>query len=75
MRTQSPRQRAVAKLLLKGYAQQEIAKELGIALRTVKDHLRRLYMIYHVTDRYVKRVRLVYLLSQEQGERDGHFTA
>lgn len=62
-----PRTRQVAHHLLAGMNNQEIATQMGLALRTVKAHMHRLFLLYGINSRYIKRVRLVYLLSKEIG--------
>jgi DNA-binding NarL/FixJ family response regulator len=57
MRKVSERQRQVGNLLLLGYHNQEIAKELKISPRTVKAHMRRLFEFYGVRDG-IKRIKL-----------------
>lgn len=39
----TPRQREVARLVLLGWTDRQIAQELGIAVNTVRDHLRKLF--------------------------------
>lgn len=53
-----PREGQVAALLATGATNQEIAHELGIAVRTVKAHCNRLYLRYGVKGNAHKRVRL-----------------
>lgn len=52
----------VAGYLLEGMSNKEIAEKLGMAVRTVKAHLNRMYVLFDISSRYIKRVRLAYLL-------------
>ena len=52
-------------LLLECRTNREIARELGIAPRTVKAHLNRMFAKYGITDG-VKRVKLAVVLYREQ---------
>lgn len=56
-----PREQQIAELLLQGCDNAEIAKELGMARRTVKAHFNRLFMRFQITDG-IKRVKLATLL-------------
>lgn len=47
----SPREHQILSLLSRGYRYKEIAEQLGIALDTVRSHIRRLYEKLHVTSR------------------------
>lgn len=47
----TPRERAIVKLILKGYKDAAIASELGVSKNTVATHLRRLYSKWHVHTR------------------------
>jgi ATP/maltotriose-dependent transcriptional regulator MalT len=58
------RERQVADLVLAGASNAEVAQELGMALRTVKAHLNKLYMRYGITTGS-KRVQFVEILHQE----------
>jgi DNA-binding NarL/FixJ family response regulator len=58
----TPRVRQIVSLLLEGCSNQEIASDLGITSRTVKGHLRTLYVRAGITDGR-KRVRLLELLA------------
>jgi len=50
-------------LLCAGERIDDIATQLGMARRTVKMHLHRAFMRAHITNRWIKCVRLVYLVS------------
>lgn len=47
----SPREQQILTLLARGYRYKEIAEQLGIALDTVRSHIRRLYEKLQVTSR------------------------
>jgi DNA-binding NarL/FixJ family response regulator len=47
----SPRQSQVVALLIGGMSDQEIAKSLGMAVRTVREHLTRAFRLLDVRDR------------------------
>ena len=47
----TPREREVAKLLVRGAANDEIARALWISRHTVKDHVKAVYAKLHVTSR------------------------
>lgn len=47
----SPREEEVLRLLARGFRYKEIADSLGIAVETVRTHLRRIYEKLHVTSR------------------------
>ena len=61
----NPREEKIADLLLNACSNAEIARELGIAVRTVKAHFNRMFLIYGVTDG-IKRVKLAVLLYRER---------
>lgn len=63
-----PRTRQVLDCLMQGMDISETAKVMGIARRSVKAHLHSLYTRYRISRRYVKRVRLVYLVLREKRE-------
>lgn len=65
MKELSPKETQIIDLLLKGYKNAEIAKELNMAMRTVKAHFNRLYMRFGITDG-IKRVKLVVLMYRER---------
>ena len=60
----SPREQQVIHLLLEGRTNPEIAKELGMAVRTVKSHMNRLFLKYQITEGN-KRVKLAALLTPQ----------
>ena len=60
-----PRQRQIVALLLQGCDNPEIARQLNMAQRTVKEHLKRLFLGFGITDG-VKRVKLATLLYRRQ---------
>ena len=47
----SPRQTDIAKLVLQGKSDKQIASELGITLSTVRTHMCRLFQKYDLDDR------------------------
>ena len=59
----------VSKLLIEGCSDQEIAGELGISARTVKQHLRTLYAQAEIRDGR-KRVRLIQVLTASTDKFD-----
>jgi DNA-binding NarL/FixJ family response regulator len=61
----SPRERQIVGLLLEGCDNNEIAKELNMAKRTVKAHFNRLFLRFGITDG-IKRVKLAILLYRRQ---------
>jgi DNA-binding NarL/FixJ family response regulator len=56
-----PREEQVVELLLRGYANADIALELKMARRTVKAHLSKLYLRFKITGG-VRRVKLAIIL-------------
>jgi DNA-binding NarL/FixJ family response regulator len=60
-----PRQRQIVELLMQGCDNAEIARQLNIALRTVKAHLNRLFLQFGITGG-IKRVKLATLLYRRQ---------
>jgi DNA-binding NarL/FixJ family response regulator len=58
----TPRDREILDLLVQGCSNEDIAKELGIAARTVKSHLRTLYMRFGIEGEG-QRVRLALAVS------------
>jgi DNA-binding NarL/FixJ family response regulator len=63
----SSREHEVAKLLLQGCDQAEIAKELKISRRTVKAYFNRMFMRAGLSDfNGIKRVQLAVMLYREQ---------
>jgi len=61
----SAREQQIVALLLDACDNDEIAKELGMARRTVKAHFNRLYLRYGINDG-IKRVRLAVLMYRRQ---------
>ena len=61
MRDLTEREKQIAALLLQGYSNAEIAKELKMPERTVKNHFNRMFLKYGINDGY-KRVKLAVLL-------------
>ena len=59
------RDQQVGELLLQGCNNVEIAKQLNIALRTVKAHVTRLFILFGVTTG-IKRVKLAVILYRRQ---------
>ena len=51
-------------MVMEAMPTEEIATEMHIKPRTVKAYLKKLYDKFGITDRYVKRVRLVHLVSR-----------
>jgi DNA-binding NarL/FixJ family response regulator len=60
----SPREHAIVSLLLDGYQNEDIAKELHIARRTVKAHFNRLFLRFHIQEG-IKRVKLAVMFYRE----------
>jgi Bacterial regulatory proteins, luxR family len=60
-----PREQQIVDLLLKGYENEDIAKELNIAIRTVKAHFNRLFIRFGIRSG-IKRVKLATLLYRRQ---------
>jgi DNA-binding NarL/FixJ family response regulator len=58
-------------LLLTGAEDKDLANELGIAYRTVKANLNRVYMKYGITDG-VKRVKLAVMTYRGSESSGGH---
>lgn len=58
------REREIADLLVRGFENAEIARELHIAVRTVKVHMSRIFLRYGITTG-VKRVKLARILYEE----------
>ena len=59
----------VATLLLKAYTDREMADELGIALRTVKAHMNRMFRRHGIRDG-IKRIKLAVILYQNRSATD-----
>jgi|SRR5215467_3154337 len=66
----NPREQEVVELLLQGCENDEIAKQLNIAPRTVKAHLNRMFQRFGITSG-VKRVKLATLLYKRQLSSEG----
>jgi DNA-binding NarL/FixJ family response regulator len=64
-----PRQRQIVELLMQGCDNAEIARQLNIALRTVKAHLNRLFLRFGITGG-IKRVKLATLLYRRQAYQE-----
>lgn len=62
IRNMGPREREIVALFLQGYENREIARKLGLAMRTVKAHFNRLFLRFNIGDGGIKRVRLATLL-------------
>jgi hypothetical protein len=60
-----PREQQIAELLLQGCDNDEIAKQLNMARRTVKAHFNRLFLRFGITGG-IKRVKLATLLYRRQ---------
>jgi hypothetical protein len=60
-----PREQQIVDLLLKGYENEDIAKELNIAIRTVKAHFNRLFVRFGIRSG-IKRVKLATFLYRRQ---------
>jgi ATP/maltotriose-dependent transcriptional regulator MalT len=60
-----PRERQVAELLLQACSNREIAQALGMAERTVKAHLHKMFLKFGIRGG-IKRVRLAVLLYRIQ---------
>lgn len=63
--TLTPREGQVVELLLQGWDNPAIAKELHIAERTVKANLNRLFLRFRIRDG-IKRVKLATLFYRDQ---------
>ncbi len=62
-----PRQEQVIELLLQGCSNKEIGNRLGMAERTVKAHMNRLFLKYQINDpNKIKRVELAVKIYQEK---------
>ena len=61
----TPRERQIVDLLLQGCDNNEIAKELSMAKRTVKAHFNRLFLRFGITGG-IKRVKLAILVYRRQ---------
>jgi FixJ family two-component response regulator len=61
----SPREQQIVDLLLTGADNAVIAKELDMAVRTVKSHFNRMYMRFGIHDG-VKRVKLATMIYRKQ---------
>ena len=68
-REMGAREQQLCSLLLECRSNREIAAELGIAPRTVKAHLNRMFHRYGITDG-VKRVKLAVMLYRKQNLSD-----
>jgi DNA-binding NarL/FixJ family response regulator len=68
-RQMATREQQLCSLLLECRSNREIATELGIAPRTVKAHLNRMFAKYGITDG-VKRVKLAVMLYRKQNLTD-----
>lgn len=67
----SPREEELLSLLLEGCDNAEIAKRMGIKVRTVKSNFHRLFIKHGIEDdRYIKRVVLAVKIYQERRNRD-----
>lgn len=64
------REAEVTQLLLQGYNNKSIAKEMGIKIRTVKAYMNRLFLKHSIGKGGVKRVRLVVKLFREQCQKE-----
>jgi DNA-binding NarL/FixJ family response regulator len=60
-----PREQQIVELLLQGCDNDEIARQLNIARRTVKAHFHRLFLRFGITSG-IKRVKLATLLYRGQ---------
>ena len=69
-----PRHRQIVELLMQGCGNQEIARHLNIALRTVKAHLNRLFLQFGITGG-IKRVKLAPFLYRRQACKEVNFMA
>jgi DNA-binding NarL/FixJ family response regulator len=66
------REMRVCQLLLEACSIEMIAKEMGVAKRTVKSYFRSLFLKFGISDRYCKAVRLVWLLHHPEQIRREH---
>lgn len=67
MKPMPKRQKQVLMDVAEALSNKEIASHLGIAMRTVKLHLRGLFSRFRITGRYYKRVRLLYRTRRLRG--------
>lgn len=65
-----PRQREVIEHLFRGHSDKQIADHLGVALPTVRSHLRRIYTRFDVQDRteLVLKIFHVYMRSNQHAQ-------
>jgi len=70
----TPKERQIVDLLLAGAENKDIAKELGIAYRTVKSHFNRMYLKHGITSG-AKRVKLAVMAYRESASSGGHSLA
>ena len=68
-----PREQQIVELLLQGCDNNEIAKELNMARRTVKAHFNRLFLRFGIADG-IKRVKLAILLYRRQACQNSNLT-
>lgn len=64
------RDREIIGLLLRGWQDKEIANELGIATRTVKAHMSKMFVRYRITDG-IKRIKLAVMFYELEREKLG----
>ena len=60
----------IINLLLSAYSIEDMAKELKLAKRTVKAYLNRIYLRFGISGKWVKNVRLIYLLHHPEKIRE-----
>ena len=66
----TPRERQVCDMLLEGYSNPEMAKELGLALGSVKHLMNRIFLKYNLNSATgIKRVKLAVKLYRERNSK------
>jgi DNA-binding NarL/FixJ family response regulator len=63
----SPRQAQITRLLMRGFSDKQIARELAISVPTVRTHLHRLFLKLDLQDRYELALR-VFMTFRESSE-------
>jgi|GEM_PF-1924098 DNA-binding NarL/FixJ family response regulator len=63
----SPRLAQVARGILEGYSNEEIARQLNIAPRTVEKHVERLLAHFHISSRFLLEAQIIKTLRRMSG--------